>query len=203
MFFLQVPLRPWQAGEGNQNALTSSPSMSNNGGKRPPEWPLAQSAGAFWCGRSSCAFGSAKSFDGSATGRFSFRPPVLWAFVHSCQSSFSSQPFWQKIFCNFLSAPVTLSLAQLPLIPSSAAISRKLFLQGIPGMEPPRLGGDRWVMASARCSNSSSSAASSISRIIKSSGDCTKGTWRGFQCRDCNPWSKRDSSFFRPSCRFS
>ena len=32
----------------------------------------------------------------------------------------------------------------------------------------------RTEMASARCSNSSSSAASSISRIIKSSGDCTR-----------------------------
>ena len=48
---------------------------------------------------------------------------------YSCYSSFSSQPFWAKIFCNFLIALVTLSVAQLPLTPSSAAISRNFFFK--------------------------------------------------------------------------
>ena len=74
----------------------------------------------------------------------------------------------------FLIALVTLSVAQLPLTPSSAAISRNFFFKAYRAWSRRAWVGDSWEMASARRSNSSSSAASSISRIIKSSGDCTR-----------------------------
>ena len=50
---------------------------------------------------------------------------IDWSMCY--QTSLGIQPFFWKNFCNFLTALVTDSVAQLPLTPSSAAISRNFF----------------------------------------------------------------------------
>ena len=54
-------------------------------------------------------------------------PTFLCPFAY--QASFGIQPFLMKNFCSFVIAPETDAAAQLPLIPSSTAISRNFFFR--------------------------------------------------------------------------
>ena len=122
--------RPWQAGEGNQECLDFLALHANDSGENglqngpAPNQPVCP--GPVFL---AALFVQQNLLAVLILANFLFDFPFLLGLVNSCYSSFSSQPFLAKIFCNFLSAPVTLSQAQLPLIPSSAAISRNFFFK--------------------------------------------------------------------------